>query len=910
MSISKLVRVLCVAALLCGAAFGQSEYGSMTGTVTDSSGAAVPGAQVEAKNLRTAAVRNTVSGPEGIFVFNSLEPAAYNVTVKATGFKTLEQSNIDITANAPRDLGKLALSVGALTEEITVAATSAPVSTASSENSKLVDTSQMEDITLKGRDMFAILQTIPGVNMGTAYLTGGDATSETTGLGALNVNGGGNERANFTVDGVTDIDTGNNGQTAFEPTMDTIAEIRVLTSNYQAEFGRTSGGTITVVTKGGGQQFHGTAYVNKRHEEFNAKTFFNNENNQTKSQYRFFVWGYSVGGPIYIPKHFNTQKKRLFFFFSQEYTRQKPSEAQNTAGVPTSNINYLTGQQIAGMGAGQIQGNWYDRCAISTGVTNACVPAYTNGSGTNEDTQLLNPAAGKAVLTGGQVSSLIGTSAYDPASAKVGLAMLNFEPTPNMCTAAAGIYNGLAISPTNCPAGFTTQGISPSNNYSANYFYEFVEVHPRRNDTGRVDWNVTNKLSAWFRYSQDYDQDLNSPSLPDKTSAGTWEPTTFYHPFPGHGYAAGATYTISPTLVNEFTWGRPGVRGLLPARSVPAESLMMGNPPSFDNFATDPLLPPTSAQSGRRLAPAARIIRLASPRLVSAGQETETGAGTSSCGLGQCPITTFTWIDSINDNLSKVIGKHNLKAGVFWEHSFKSQANSNGSYLGAYSFGSGGTLMAEDTQDGFANAWLGNMNNYSEGQRVNGKFYYTNVEAFVQDNWRVSRRLTLDLGIRLAHMTPFVDTTPGQTAQYVPSAYSGVTPERIYFPACMLPGTTTVVSTAAVTCPTADQTAWDPPPSRSNSIPSRAAWCLRPWAATAARLRADSTGRLAPLGRYVRSLEKWWPAAAALFPSTCIAGPAFPRSRVSVSLGTCSAMERRLCAAVSESSKTNRTKKK
>jgi len=813
MLVRKIATVLCIPAMLCGIAFSQSTMGTMTGTVVDSSSAAVPGAQVEAKNLRTGAVRDTVSGPEGIFVFNSLEPAVYNLTIKANGFKAYSQNNIDITANAPRDLGKVALTLGSLTEEVSVTAAATPVQTASSENSKLVDSSQMQDITLKGRDMFAILQTIPGVSMGNAYLTGGDATNEATGLGQLNINGSGNGRANFTVDGVTDIDTGNNAQSDFEPTMDTIAEIRVLTSNFQAEFGRTSGGTITVVTKGGSQEFHGTAYVNKRHEMFNANTFFNHINNLPKSQYRFFVGGYTIGGPVYIPKHFNTQKKKLFFFFSQEYTKQKPATTNATASVPTSDINYLTGSAIQGMGAGKMQGNFFDRCAVNTGVGNtACVPSYTNGNGTNMNSLLVNPAANKTPLAGGNLNSLVGTSYYDAASAKYGQAMMAFEPTPNMCTPAAGIYNGAAIGPGNCPAGFTTAGVSPTNGYQVNYYYQFIETHPRRNDTLRMDYNVTNKLTSWFRWSRDYDQDDTNSTLPAKSADGTWSPQSAYHPFPGHGYAAGATYTINPTTVNEFTFGRSWSSwSYYPHDQSQLDRSNMGNPPSFDNFATDPAFTADVNQKRVTLSPGSENYQVGVPSAsFGGGQESETSAGTQSCGLGQCPITTFTWTNSISDNLSKVIGKHNLKAGIFWEHAYKLQAASQGSYLGAYNFGSGGVLMAADTQDGFANAWLGNMNTYSEGQRLAGNFYYTNVESFVQDNWRVNRRLTLDIGVRLAYMSPFVNTTPDQTAEFLPSAYAQATPERIYYPACMQPGTTTVVSTASTGCPTADQTAWDP----------------------------------------------------------------------------------------------------
>ena len=184
----------------------------------------------------------------------------------------------------------------------------------------------------------------------------------------MQINGGGQDRVGFTVDGVSDLNTGGEHIMDYEPTMDTIAEIRVLTTNYQAEFGRKSGGTIAVVTKGGGQEFHGTAYVNKRHEMFNANTFFNHQNNTPKSIYRFFVYGYTIGGPVYIPKHFNTQKKRLFFFFSQEYTKQKPATSTGTTGVPTSDINYLTGAAISGMGAGRCRAT-STTAAAGTGVT-------------------------------------------------------------------------------------------------------------------------------------------------------------------------------------------------------------------------------------------------------------------------------------------------------------------------------------------------------------------------------------------------------------------------------------------------------------------------------------------------------------------------------------------------------------
>src|ERR1035441_7803348 len=145
MSLKRMAQVLCALALLCGCVFSQTTTGTLTGMVTDSSNAAVPGVQIEIKNLTTGAIRTTVSGPEGIFGFNSLEPARYNLTAKATGFKSYTQTDIAVTPSSIRDLGKLALSLGALTEEVSVVAVATPVQTTSSENSKLVNEDQRSE---------------------------------------------------------------------------------------------------------------------------------------------------------------------------------------------------------------------------------------------------------------------------------------------------------------------------------------------------------------------------------------------------------------------------------------------------------------------------------------------------------------------------------------------------------------------------------------------------------------------------------------------------------------------------------------------------------------------------------------------------------------------------------------------
>jgi len=791
MTARRMALWLCVITLLCGCVYAQTTTATLAGTITDSSDAAVPGAQVQIKNLTTGAVRDTTSGPEGIFRFNSLTPAKYSITITAQGFAKTDIASFDVTPSAVNDVGRIALKVGTISTDVEVTAAATPVNTTSSENSKLVDSDQIADLTLKGRDMFAVLVTVPGVYFGNAYLTGGDTASESTALQSMQINGGGTGKANFQVDGITDLDTGSNSTTHFEPNMDSIAEMRVLTTNYQAEYGRNSSGQISVVTKGGSQEFHGGAFANKRHEMFNAKSFFVNNAGSQKSLYRFFVWGYNVGGPAYIPHLFNTQKKRLFFFISQEYTRQKPGTASTYTHVPTA--AYLAGD----------------------------FSQYQNGNGANF--LLHDPTnSNYSSLTLTNLNTLIGTQFYDAASAAYGLKMMTFLPTPNLCNAASGLYNGALISPTNCPSSIAQAGtaaglaggIDPQGGltgaqaYNRNYYYTYSGGHPHRNDTVRVDFNLTSKLTSWARWINDYDLDQTAANTPMKNSAGQFLPQAVDHPNPGHGWGVGITYTISPTMVNEFTFGKSyNTWSYYPHDQTQIARSQIGNPPSFNNFTTDPNFINDTNNPRPDLSTPGSWNYLAGVPAVSFGGGQlgggEAGVTGSTCGSsGTCPYTNWNDIYSFNDAISKVIGKHNLKAGFYYERTGKVQYGGQGSYMGSYNFAGGNQNMLADTKDGWANAWLGNFQTYSEGQRIIQNEWFSQYEAFVQDNWRISRQVTLDLGVRFYDMPP-EENLNHDSAEWVASTYSPANAMRIYYPYC-------AVSTATASCPTISNKAWDP----------------------------------------------------------------------------------------------------
>ena len=343
MNSNRVLFVLLTAAAVCGCALAQNTGATLQGTVVDPTNLAVPNITVELKNVATGAIRTTKATAEGIFRFNGVEPAVYDMTIRPpAGFKQYVETQITLNASEIRELGRLTLTVGGVAESVQVTAAATPVQTASSENSSMIDFDQMAHLTVRGRDLMSLLQTLPGASFGTTFLTqggSGQSNYETVNpfaLGALNLNGMGSA-ANYTVDGVTGMDTAGDSLTTFSPNVDAVAEVRVLSTNYQAEYGRDIGGQIQVVTKSGTKEFHGSVNVNKRHEMFNANSFFNNYNGQTKSFYRFMVENYSIGGPIYIPHHFNTAKNKVFFFVSQEFLGQRSNPAVGYADVPNPN---------------------------------------------------------------------------------------------------------------------------------------------------------------------------------------------------------------------------------------------------------------------------------------------------------------------------------------------------------------------------------------------------------------------------------------------------------------------------------------------------------------------------------------------------------------------------------------------
>jgi hypothetical protein len=321
--------VLAAVVLMSTALYGQTISSSVVGSVVDPSNLPVAGVVLELRQVDTGAVRKISTGADGNFVFSNLVPGEYTLTVEASGFKKIERKGLMLSASEVLPVGTLTLAVGAVTETVTVVSQGALVQTASSERSGVVTSNQVEDLLTKSRNVMSLLALLPGV-----VDTAPDADNLARGWN-LNVQGNRNNTNSMSVDGMVLNSWGLGNATDVALSQDSIAEVKVLVGNYQAEYGRRSGANITLVSKAGTQQFHGLFSYFKRHEQFNANNFFRNRDKQAKTRYRYNTWTYNIGGPVYIPGKFNKSKDKLFFFWNQEFWPLESNASANLT-VPTA----------------------------------------------------------------------------------------------------------------------------------------------------------------------------------------------------------------------------------------------------------------------------------------------------------------------------------------------------------------------------------------------------------------------------------------------------------------------------------------------------------------------------------------------------------------------------------------------
>jgi hypothetical protein len=649
--------------------WAQLTSGTIYGTVKDPQGAVIVGAKVTVVDQARRTSVETVSSADGTFAVPSLQAGTYTVTVEMAGFKKYEKKDVILRVNDRLQLGDLSLELGATAETVTVQAEIAMLQTQSAERSGIITGTQTVNLALNGRNYLDLIKTVPGVVSDFNGQVAGPG-----GIGAIYVNGQRGNQNNLTLDGATNMDTGSNGTQHTSLNIDAVAEFRVLTNGQQAEFGRSAGAAINIVTKGGTQDFHGTGYWFHRHEGLNANNWRNNRDGLPRRYYRYNYQGYNVGGPVYVPGKFNKDKDKLFFFFGQEFQRQLVPNTTRFVTVPTPD---------------QRNGD-FSNTRDAAGVLQTIVDPLNN----------------RQPFPGGRIPA----SRFSADGQKI----LNFYPLPNV-----------------------------SGQPSYNFQSQESSSYPRRQEIYRIDWNINQKWRAFFRVINDKDEQF----MP----YGQWS-ADYNIPFgkmrfaqPGHSAIANLTTVLNPTLTNEFIFG-----------------------PSRNRLTIDPT---SDAFSRAKLGLTFRPLYSGDPLGLVPNFRFEGVPNGPFTGFNGTPFRNVNNTFDFSDNLSKVFTSHHVKIGFYIQRSRKDQT--------AFTPANANIWFNRDAQNpgdtnwDFANALVGNFQRYQQANVIlNGLYRYTNVEWYIQDNWKIRPGLTLDYGMRFYLIQPQYDAAL-QTSSFNPEFYRG-----------------------------------------------------------------------------------------------------------------------------------------
>jgi hypothetical protein len=634
---------LFAALMLASGLFGQVTS-SITGTVTDPSGGVVPGATVTISDPSEGVTRNVVTNSAGSYLVSGLPAGTYSQVVTAKGFETYRATGIILRA-AEKIRADAVLHVGQVSTQVTVQGQG--IGQVHTENAQLGGTivgRQVTQLVLNGRDYTQLVSLMPGVTNMSSQDTG---TVGVIGSPSYSINGGRVEYNNWEVDGVGDMDMGSGGSTNnVFPSPDAIGEERLLTSNYGAQYGGDSSATMIAAIKQGTSQFHGDAYEFNRNSAFNARNFFEIPDRGFENKNDF---GYTFGGPFYIPGHYNTDKTKTFFFWSQEWHRDIVPQTFNVQ-VPSIQ---------------ERQGNFSDLCPGT-----ACP---------------VNPATG-AAFPGNIVP-------ISPAAQ----AMLPLIPPPNIGSGAQSFY--LA---------------SPS--YPTHWFENLV----------RVDQNITPKVRLMVHYIHDSWNTVNLGTLWSTASFPTIN-TDFSGP--ATHFVTQLTASASPTLLNEFIFGYT------------ADHIILSNtgywqlPPNF------PMKGLFNNGFGGKIPGIGSICCNAEDNGGGGFGEDPGFMNPANPNYNANPIYTF------RDIVTKIAGNHNLTFGAdFIAYQKNEQNGFTPNTNGELTFSSSSTVT---TGNAFADFLTGRVAQY---QQLNNELKYYNryktFSPYLQDDWHVTRRLTLNLGFR------------------------------------------------------------------------------------------------------------------------------------------------------------------
>jgi len=690
---------------------------ALYGIATDQSGAVVQGAVATATGPSGTVTVN--ANTLGQYVLNGLQPGAYKLTVSASGFAPF-QTDVTVASDQALELDA-PLSPKGTGEKIEVTSKEGPaeVQTDTSNLEGTITQKEVLQTGLNGRNFTQLIALAPGVSNQTQQ---DEALVGVKGSVKYSVNGGRVEYNNFDVDGSDVLNAGLNGAEStlmVYPSLDAIQEVKVLTSNYGAQYGRSASGTVLVTTKSGTPSIHGGVYDFVRNEFFNARNYFDQT---TKAPlYRRQDFGGSVGGPLFIPGVFNTKKDKTFFFWSEEFRLEKTPQEFNQA-VPTL--------AERGVGVPCVAGS---TCADFSDV---CPPA---GSATN---RALYPDCGSVGIINPTAQAILNTGVI---------------PLPN---STLGCNSSLAGT------------VNPISNVANVPCYTSVVSPPTywREELARIDQNFTadgrHRLS--FRYIHDswdtteatplWGNVINSfPTVQNRLNG------------PGTNLVVRLTNTITPTLLNEFVVSYADSHITLKTANGPGANL--APVPQCVSGSTTPCMN-YIFNNGFGGKP---------PGLVIAGTNADYGGNGFIVDPSYAPWDHTSPTYSLSDNVSKALGKHTLQFGIQVVDARRREINgaigaATGDVQGILTFSNQNSLLTSgnafaDFEEGPSTGNVTPIKSFEQDSTQ--REYYNNyriAEPYIQDDWHVSRRLTVNLGLRASLFWNYHETNLNAW-DWLPSAY-------------------------------------------------------------------------------------------------------------------------------------------
>jgi hypothetical protein len=630
----------------------QTFQAQVTGTVTDTSGAVVPGAKVVAKDLATGATVTSDSNATGNYNLPYLRPAVYRVTCEVPGFKRFEQGPVTLQVNQVLEIN-IALQPGKVTEQVNVVASAAPLATETGSLSQVVTTRSIQNLPLNVRNPYGLIALTPGAIMGVNFGQGGG--SGDVGRSWFNsdyyVGGGRSGSQDVLIDGAPNV-LGDMNKPVIDPPLDSVQEFSVQANNYSSQFGRSSGALVNMVTKSGTNELHGSVYDYERHSITDANNFFNNRSGLALQSWARHQFGANLGGPII--------KGKWFLFGDYEGMRQ---------AVPATTISSLPT-------AAQRQGNFSTTYA-------------SNGSLiTIYDPSTLVTLAGGGYQRSAFYNNTITT--INPVAA----ATVGYYPIPNLA------------------------GNAVTN--ASNYIYAAASKITTNKYDFRSDVNFTEKTRMFSRFSQERDTRITPGPLPIPIGGGRSVKDHFTQA------VIDFTHVFSNTTVADVNIS--GSRGL---------AWQMGLSNGFDLSSLK--LPASYVAKASQMFPVFTISDVLG---------TDNPATTDDIVQHQ-PRNAFAVVSSV----SHQHGKHSLKFGEDsrWIHFNEGQ---NSVAAGHFSFTRGFTqgpnpVQASTTAGyGFASFLLGDAASGSIQQLQTISTVGAYYGFFAQDDWRLSSKLTLNLGVR------------------------------------------------------------------------------------------------------------------------------------------------------------------